>query len=260
MINLGTLPRDSRGVWEAPLIYIRNKAEALDAVAAVLALPDRRQQIIQLTVRVAMCLDAEARSFLADCQAGLIEGGLEAMRRRRQELLSSLEREEGPEAIVIVDSSEDQLLEQVGAALDALRLSEIARQVFPDVREKHEAWEIARALLADEEAVRKTLIDAVRAHGAGNSALYEECRREMLRRLEAARPPWAQAVAALKEASAAGGAEDAAAVFGVVAVDDMRARLVLDLLAGSADEAQKYLGEIRRRIRTLRELEVREKG
>jgi hypothetical protein len=244
-------------VSEGPLIYIRNKAEALDAVAAVLALPDRRQQIIQLTVRVAMCLDPEARSFLADCQAGLIEGGLEAMRRRRQELLSSLEREEGPEAIVIVDSSEDQLLEQVGAALDALRLSEIARQVFPDVREKHEAWEIARALLTDEEAVRKILIDAVRAHGAGNSALYEECRREMLRRLEAARPSWVQAVGALKEASAAG-AEDAAAVFGVVAVDDMRARLVLDLLAGSADEAQKYLGEIRRRIRALRELEARE--
>lgn len=229
-------------------------------MAAVLALPDRRQQIIQLTIRVAMCLDPEARSFLADCQAGLIEGGLDAMRRRRQELLASLERQEAPEAIVIVDSSEDQLLEQVGAALDALRLSEIARQVFPDVREKHEAWEVARALLADEEAVRKILVDAVRAHGAGNSALYEDCRKELLRRLEAARPSWMSASGALKQASAEGGSEHAADVFGVVAVDDMRARLVLDLMAESSEEAQKYLGEIRRRIQLLRELEAREKA
>ncbi|MFN3485347.1 MAG: hypothetical protein ACK44W_07695 [Planctomycetota bacterium] len=229
-------------------------------MAAVLALPDRRQQIIQLTIRVAMCLDPEARSFLADCQAGLIEGGLEAMRRRRQELLASLERQEVPEAIVIVDSSEDQLLEQVGAALDALRLSEIARQVFPDVREKHETWEVARALLADEEAVRKILVDAVRAHGAGNSALYEDCRKELLGRLEAARPSWMSASGALKQASSEGGSEHAADVFGVVAVDDMRARLVLDLLAESSEEAHKYLGEIRRRIQLLRELEAREKA
>src|SRR6185503_17958003 len=135
------------------VIYIRNKAEALDAVAAVLALPERRQQIVQLTVRVAMCLDAEARSFLADCQAGLIEGGLDYMRKRRHDLLAA-RQEEGPEAIVIVDSSEDQLLEQVGMALDALRLSEIVRQVFPAVREKHAPWEIARAFLAGEEELR----------------------------------------------------------------------------------------------------------
>jgi hypothetical protein len=57
------------------VIYIRSKAEALDAVAAVLALPERRQQIVQLTVRVAMCLDPEARRFLADCQAGLRRRG-----------------------------------------------------------------------------------------------------------------------------------------------------------------------------------------
>src|SRR5262245_9751417 len=153
------------------MIYIRSKAEALDAVAAVLALPERRQQIVQITVRVAMCLDAEARTFLADCQAGLIEGGLEYMRKRRHELLGAMDQQEGHEAIIIVDSSEDQLLEQVGVAMDALRISGIARQVFPDVRENHGTWEIARALLADEQPVRQLLIDAVRAHGSGNTVL-----------------------------------------------------------------------------------------
>ena len=182
------------------MIYIRSKAEALDAVAAVLALPERRQQIVQLTVRVAMCLDPEARRFLADCQAGLIEGGLEYMRQRRHDLIAA-RQEEGPEAIVIVDSSEDQLLEQVGVALDALRLTEIVRQVFPAAREQHAPWEIARAFLADEAELRKVMIEAVRAHGAGNSEVYERALslypgsdfatqlRNRLRRLAAAAAP-----------------------------------------------------------------------
>jgi hypothetical protein len=146
------------------VIYIRNKAEALDAVASVLALPERRQQIIQITVRIAMCLEPEARRFLADCQAGLIEEGLEAMRKRRHESLAAMQ-EEAKEAIVIVDSAEDQLLEAVGIALDALRLAEIPRQVFPDVRSSAPASVVARAILADEAGLRQLSIDAVRAHG-----------------------------------------------------------------------------------------------
>lgn len=227
-------------------------------MAAVLALPERRQQIVQITVRVAMCLDAEARTFLADCQAGLIEGGLEYMRRRRHELLASIDQQQGPEAIVIVDSSEDQLLEQVGAALDALRISEIARQVFPDVRERHETWEIARALLADEQPVRQILIDAVRAHGAGNTVLYENRRADLLARVEANRPAWKATAPTLREACVQAAAGDGGKVFGAVAVDDMRARLVLDLLAGTPSEAMDYLREIHRRIQVLSELEGRE--
>lgn len=228
-------------------------------MAAVLALPERREQIVQLTVKVAMCLDAEARTFLADCQAGLIEGGLEFMRKRRHEMLAAAQ-EEAPEAIVIVDSSEDQLLEQVGMALDALRLSEIARQVFPHVRERHEAWEVARALLADEQDVRKILTEGVKAHGAGNSVLYDQCKKEMLRRVEATRPPWIGAAPTLKEACVQADQDRAPEIFAAVAVDDMRAKLVLDLLAGNTSEAREYLGEVKRRIDTLRELEARESG
>jgi hypothetical protein len=236
------------------VIYVRNKAEALDAVAAVLALPDRKQQIIQITVRVALCLDAESRSFLADCQSGLIEGGLEYMRQRRRDLLAALDRQEA-EAIVIVDSSEDQLLEQVGMALDALRISEIIRQAFPDIREKHEPWEVARAILAEEQPVRQLMIDGVKAHGAGNSVLYEDCRRELLRRVEAAGAPWTATAPALKEACLQADKDRAAPLFGAVAVDDVRAKLVLDLLATSRKEALEYLAEVLRRIETLLELE-----
>jgi hypothetical protein len=235
------------------MIYIRNKAEALDAVASVLALPERRQQIVQLTVRVAMCLDSEARSFLADCQAGLVEGGLEYMRKRRHEMLAA-QQEDAPEAIVIVDSSEDQLLEQVGMALDALRLSEIVRQVFPSVRERHAAWEIARAFLAEEEVVRQVMIEAVRAHGSGNSAVYERDRAEIERRIVAAGPTWMSTLPTLQQACEEVAPGDPH-LLSAVAVDDMRARLVTDLLANSREEALEYLRTVKARIDTLHRLE-----
>jgi hypothetical protein len=236
------------------VIYIRNKAEALDAVAAVLALPERRQQIVQLTVRVAMCLDAEARRFLADCQAGLIEGGLEFMAKRRHDLIAA-RQEEAPEAIVIVDSSEDQLLEQVGVALDALRLSEIVRQVFPAVREKHAPWEIARAFLAGEAELRQVMIEAVRAHGAGNSEVYERNRTEVQRRIAAVAPPWMADLALLAKACEVA-CPGEPHLLPAIAVDDMRAKLVIDLLTTSKAEALEYLRGVTTRIETLRQLEA----
>ncbi|HVE40822.1 MAG TPA: hypothetical protein VNM14_13090 [Planctomycetota bacterium] len=239
------------------MIYIRSKAEALDAVAAVLALPERRQQIVQLTVRVAMCLDPEARRFLADCQAGLIEGGLEYMKKRRHDLLAS-RQEEAPEAIVIVDSSEDQLLEQVGVALDALRLSEIVRQVFPAVRERHDPWEIARAFLADEAELRKVMIEAVRAHGAGNSEVYERARQDVQRRIAAAAPPWVDDLSLLAKACEVASPGEPQ-LLAVVAVDDMRAKLVIDLLQTSKAEALEYLRGVTTRIEQLRRLEAESK-
>ena len=239
------------------MIYIRNKAEALDAVASVLALPERRQQIVQLTVRVAMCLDPDARVFLADCQAGLIEGGLEFMRKRRQELLAA-RQEEAPEAIVIVDSSEDQLLEQVGMALDALRLSEIVRQAFPPVREAHAGWEIARAILAEEEKMREIMIEGVRAHGAGNSPAYEKARAEIEKRIASAAPAWKEDLLLLQKACEVAAPREPQ-VLPVIAVDDMRARLVIDLLTTSKNEALEYLRSVQDKIDTLRRLEAESK-
>jgi len=239
------------------LIYIRNKAEALDAVAAVLALPERRQQIIQITVRLAMCLDPDARRFLADCQAGLIEDGLEAMRKRRRDNLAAMQ-EDAKEAIVIVDSAEDQLLEAVGMALDALRLAEIPRQVFPDVRTSIPPYLIARAILADEAALRQLSIDAVRAHGSANSVLYEQLRKELHRRIDAVRPAWLQAGPTIEAACQEANPGSAEPLHSVIAVDDLRATLVIDLLAGNRGEAMEYLRGVQQRIDTLRELEAQQ--
>lgn len=235
------------------MIYVRNKAEALDAVASVLALPDRRQQIVQLTVRVAMCLDSEARSFLADCQAGLVEGGLEYMKKRRHEMLAA-QQQDAPEAIVIVDSTEDQLLEAVGVALDALRLAEIVRQAFPTVRDRHVGWEVARAFLADEAEMRKVVVEALKAHGSADAANFERGRKEIERRVAAAAPAWRDELPAIQQACEAAAAGDAH-LLAAIAVDDIRSKLVVDLLAGNREEALEYLRSVKSKIDTLHELE-----
>jgi len=239
----------------------------MEALSEILALPERRLQIVQLTIRVATCVDSEARSFLADCQAGLIEGGLTQMRKRRHELIEAAQTETD-EPIIILDPSEDELLEEVGAALDALRLAEIPRQVFTDDRDRLPPWLVARAILAQETEVRQVLVDAVKFRKEPEAA--RRCLEEILRRVEAARPAWIDAVPALLEACqeavrksldppAPGPADDAEMVFGTVASADHRATLVFDFLAGNRSDALDYLQEVRKRIALLHRLEAEAK-
>jgi hypothetical protein len=140
-------------------MYIRHQGDALDALAHILELPDRRQQIVQSTIKIMLCLDAEPRTFLADCQALLLEGGLDALRRKRQESLHALDTV----PILILDPEGDRLFEAAATALDALRLTDVVRRVFPRIRQ--ERWIIARALLADEGAIQAQLSAAIKSHG-----------------------------------------------------------------------------------------------
>lgn len=228
-------------------MYVRNKAEALDALSEVLELPTRQQQIVQITVRVAMCLDAEARQFLADAQAALIGGGLEAMAKRRHELLAAHEAHaEGDEHFVIEDSEEDPLLEQIGQAQDALRIAEIVRQLHPEVAQNHEAWEVARAILAGESEMRQLMIDGVKAR-EGNPELYARCRVETLRRIEAAKPSWSQNLPSLRAICREAGAH-ADHALAAIATDDARAQHVLSL---KPEEVRGYLSEVIRRLELL---------
>jgi hypothetical protein len=140
-------------------MYIRHQSDALDALAGILELPDRRQQIVQSTIKIMLCLDAEPRMFLVDCQALLLEGGLEALRRKRQESLHA----QDAVPILILDPEGDRLFEAAACALDALRLTDVVRRVFPQMR--HERWIIARALLTDECAIQAQLSAAIKSHG-----------------------------------------------------------------------------------------------
>src|SRR5947207_799868 len=110
-------------------MYIRTTDEALENLAEILDLPERRDQIIQSTIRIMLCLEVEPRLFLADCQALLIEGGLENLRERRRLAVEAAE----DVTIGVIDESEDQLFEAVASALDALRFAGAVRQVFPAI-------------------------------------------------------------------------------------------------------------------------------
>src|SRR6185436_12659618 len=120
-------------------MYIRTREDAMETLAEILDLPERRDQIIQSTIRIMLCLEVEPRLFLADCQALLIEGGLETLRARRREAVEALE----DLPIVVEDPAEDQMFEEIASALDALRFTQVVRQVFPAIR--GERWQIARA-------------------------------------------------------------------------------------------------------------------
>ena len=244
-------------------MYIRNREEALDALSDVLALTERREQIIRITVKVALCLDADARRFLADAQAGLIDGGLEAMRRKRQVMMEAVS-DEGGEAIVLIDSSEDQLLEAVGQAMDALRLSEIIVQVFPEVGRTHQKWQVARAVVGEEQSLQEAVITAVKERTSGNTKVIEEMQAHVIEKLRATRPTWMESAVALKTAieEFAAGADgekgtDPVLLFNVIATHEDSARLVLDLLTDNRLEARAYVNEVRTRIEQLQALEER---
>jgi hypothetical protein len=247
-------------------MYIRNRDEALDALSAVLALPERRDQIIQITVRIALCLDADARRFLGDCAAGLIEGGLEHMRKKRREMIDAASsQEEGNEAIILVDSSSDQLLEAVGGAMDALRLADIISQVFPELGRKHQKWEVARAVLGEEQAIQDAVINTIKERKTGGTRVLGMMQKHVADKILANRPPWIDSADTIKKAiddaiAADGGPKpgtgnDPDLIYRIIALDDTRAQLVLDLQAGNPAETKVYLNEIRTRIDQLVSLE-----
>ena len=173
-------------------MYIRHQSDALDALAQILALPERRQQIVQCTIKIMLCLDAEPRLFLADCQSLLIEDGLDALRRKRRDVLEH--QESIP--IVILDPEGDRLFEAAATALDALRLTDVVRRVFPDVRQ--ERWVVARALLAHEAEIRDQLCAAIRARGQGDVLRCSRAAVDSM--LSASRPEWIDRAGTLRAA------------------------------------------------------------
>lgn len=173
-------------------MYIRTREEALENLAEILDLPERRDQIIQSTIRIMLCLEVEPRLFLADSQALLIEGGLETLRARRRDAVEAAE----DLPVVVLDPAEDQLFEEVASALDALRFTGMLRQVFPGIR--GDRWQIARALLLYESGVREQIAEAVKGHG--DEARVRAAREAVEGMIAALRPAWGDRVGAIRSA------------------------------------------------------------
>lgn len=249
-------------------MYIRTKDEALEELAGILALPERRTQIIQMQVKIMCCLEAEPRTFLVDCMATLIESGLEYMRRKRQEALEAA-RKDAPTAIILIDSSRDGMLEEVGTALDALRMANVAMEVFKDLRRQYPPWRVARVVVTDEQQVRDAMIQGVRLQGESRSPELAPARDVLVNLIENSEPGWnesANAIQALcndailtpfRGVEDRGLADDPDIIFSILAMADHRARLILEMLAENRGEALQYVNEVRKRLDVLQELQER---
>lgn len=229
-------------------MYIRTRDEALENLADILEIPERRDQIIQSTIRIMLCLEVEPRLFLADCQALLIEGGLETLRARRREAVEAAE----DLTVVVVDPAEDRLFEEVASALDALRLTEAVRQVFPELRA--DRWQIARALLLYESGVREQMSAAVL--GRGDEARVSAAREAVEGMITALRPGWSDRLGAIRSAclesiKKSGGVEpdrlhqEAETLFELFATSDRRAPELLAAIDAGGAEASSQIEKLR---------------
>jgi hypothetical protein len=240
-------------------MYIRHQGDALDALAGILELPDRRQQIVQSTIKIMLCLDAEPRMFLVDCQALLLEGGLEALRRKRQESL--LVQDSVP--ILILDPEGDRLFEAAGGALDALRLTDVVRRVFPQIR--HERWIIARALLTDECAIQAQLSAAIKSHGQPDVVRCALASVDSI--LASCHPAWGDRAGTIRAAcvDVLKGArltdpdslhEEADLLFELLALSDERAEGLLEALDRSPEDAVGQVSRLYEALDAVRALAV----
>lgn len=240
--------------------YIRTREEALAAMSAILELPGRAQQIVQSTVQVALCLDPEARAFMLDVQAAILSGGLEALRRRREEALAKLTETRIRRQAPGIDVKKDTLLREVGTALDLLRMVEILTEVFPGIRAKHPTWEIARFIHENEALSREAVEEGLRLRGKPEHAAAE---KRLLEKMEEKRPWWPEWAESIRQAcvhymkelarrsEAHPRANDPELLFTFIAMSEERARGTLNRMTETGSALIDYLAGIRTRMNLI---------
>lgn len=235
-------------------VYIRTKEEALDAVASVLGLPERRDQIIRCTVAIMQCLQAEPREFLADCQAMLIEDGLEGLKRKRREVLDHLQEHD---VVAVLDPDENRQLETIASALDAVRFSDIVHEVFPNVADRYQPWEIARAMLASEAPLQEGVLTALRVrNGSAGPDDHAAAADKVDTLIRTALPSWRSRAGEIRRSCAAvvTDAEESERVFWAIVTSDDRAVPFLQAVdrdPSSAVEIVRHLRELTNALRAL---------
>ena len=229
----------------------------MDALAAILELPSRPAQIIQATVKVALCLDLEARIFLLDVQATLIEGGLEALKKRREAALAHLSETKIRRRAPGIDVRKDALLDEIGTAIDLLKMVKILTEVFPAAGARHPQWELARFIHENQGYVREAIEAGLRRRGKPEHAALEE---KVIAKVEEKKPWWPEWADSIrqacihyvhtlsKEGEVHPGANDPETLFYVISMSEERARAVLRCMAGTSTDLKDFLSGIRTRL------------
>lgn len=216
-------------------MYLRTIGEALDAMAEVLRLDDRRDQLVHSTVQIMLCLDLEPRSFLVDCQTYLVHDGMATLRSRRRAIMNSvvdpLLAGPAPEA--------EKALEAVASAMDALHYADLVRRILPGLRE--ERWRIARAILVNEAGLRHYLHQAILGRAQPSSLdEAEEAVREMVLSLH---QPWMDRAGAIRTTCL-----DGLKSLAMLETEDLHpeAELLFELFATSDERATGLLSAVDR--------------
>ena len=238
-------------------MYIRSRDEAMGALSAILELPGRSQQIVQATVKVAMCLDPDARAFMLDVQAAIIEGGLDALRKRREEAMAKLTETRIRRQAPGVDVQKDALLRDVGTALDLLRMVQILIEVYPAIGDRHPKWEVARFIHENQSYTREAIEAGLRRRGKPEHAPLE---KKVLERIEEKKPWWPEWAESIRQAcilymkelmkrgDAHPQANDPELLFTFIAMSEERAREALNRMTSTGSALRDYLGDIRLRM------------
>jgi hypothetical protein len=377
--------------------FIRGMQEARDALAEILALPERRQQIIGVMMKIMLCMTKDTRRFLADGMAGLIEGGLDYMRQKRREAIEAMQREaqqkageeklrleaqkrdaerhaaaaaapqkkatgdlrdmdtdvlakkirEGmlkrreeerkkrikagleqeevvappppppepafepieiekapepeepvvlipseepvveappppppppppepepvpepqpePEPIVLIDAEEMKQIEELGTELDALSLADVAREVFPDLKNEFAPWQVARAIYMDEAAARKAILQGARLKDKERATMLAPALDDMKRLIHTRKPFWMHSIPSLKECIDAQfaaeppveGGPTAEQVFNVIAMADAKAMEMLKSIVKSNEPGVAFAADIRRKLEKLIDIDAK---
>ena len=374
--------------------FIRGMQEARDALAEVLAQPERRQQIIGVMMKIMLCMTKDTRRFLADGMAGLIEGGLDYMRQKRREAIEALQKEasqkaaaessrleaqkreaerhasaaaapqkkatgdlrdmdtdvlakkirEGmlkrreeerkkriklglekeevvappppepafapieiekppepeepvvlipseepvieapppppppepepapepvpepePEPIVLIDQEELKAIEELGTELDALSLADVAREVFPDLKNEFAPWQVARAIYLDEASARKAILQGARLKDKERATMLAPALDDMKRLIHTRKPFWMHSIPSIQECINAqfaaeppvDGGPTAEQVFNVIAMADAKALEMLKVIVKSNDPGVAFAADIRRKLEKLIDIDAK---
>jgi len=238
-------------------MYIRSKSEAMDAMGAILDLPGRPAQIIQATVKLALCLDHEARIFMMDVQAAIIDGGLEGLRKRREAALAHLTDTKIRRRAPGIDVKKDALLAEIGVAIDLLKMVKILSDVFPAAAIRHPQWELARFIHENQPYVREAVEAGLRRRGKPEHEVLES---KVVAKIEEKKPWWPEWADSIKQAcihyvhtlakegEVHPGANDPETLFYLIAMKEDHAREVLRHMAGTSQDLKDYLSGMRTRL------------
>jgi len=238
-------------------MYIRSREEAIEAMGAILELPGRSQQIVQATVKIAVCMDPDARAFMLDVQAAILSGGLEALQKRREEALARLTETKIRRRAPGIDVQKDTLLREVGTALDLLKMVRIVVDAFPAVGARHPAWEIARFIHENESYTREAVEAGLRRRGKPEHATIQA---KVLDKMDEKKPWWPEWAESIHQAcihymkdlakrdDAHPGANDPELLFNFIAMAEERARETLNRMTTTGSALLDYLAQIRLRV------------